>query len=194
MYAKETPICLLLLSTFQACSVCVTLQILEMHVLPSLSKNVILGNIAKFLNTWKDISCSDQAVLPAAAVQEIKKLEKHVDKGCLSNIPVRCGSECNENLHKCIQKPASKGRSGVLLALAFFSAFLYKWNEQQKLWSKQIKDKVLPPVTARKAELLNCTTGVTKEKFGIGISHTEKDKGFPLPAPSEHCSDSLGEF
>lgn len=97
-------------------------------------------------------------------------------------------------MHRCIQKPPSKGRIGVLLALALLSSFLYKWNEKQKLQSKQIKDKVLLPITARKAELSNCTTGVTKEKFGIGISNAEKDRGFPLPAVYKHCSDSLGEL
>lgn len=35
---------------------------------------------------------------------------------------------------------------------------------------------------------------LTKEKFGIEISHAEKDKGFPLPAAYEDCSDSLGEL
>ena len=33
----------------------------ESHVLPTPSKDVILENIAKFLNTWKDISPGDQA-------------------------------------------------------------------------------------------------------------------------------------
>lgn len=86
---------------------------------------------AKFLNIWKDITYADQAVLPAAAVRKIKKLEKHVNKGCLSDMPVGCGSERNENLHKCVQKAASKGHIGVLLALAHFSSFQYKWNKKK---------------------------------------------------------------
>ena len=53
----------------------------ERRVLLTPSKQVILEKIAKFLNIWKDITYADQAVLPAAAVKEIKKLEKHVNKG-----------------------------------------------------------------------------------------------------------------
>ena len=43
----------------------------ERSVLPTPSKQVILENIAKFLNIWKDITYADQEVLPAAAVREI---------------------------------------------------------------------------------------------------------------------------
>ena len=117
-----------------------------------------------------------------------------MNKGCLSDIPVGCGSERNENLHKCMKNAASKGRIGVLLALALFSSFLYKWNEKQKMRSKKTKDKVAIPISARKAELLNCSSGLTKEKFGIGISFAEEDVGFLLPAAYEHCSNTLGEM
>ena len=81
------------------------------------------------------------------------KLEKHVNKGCLSDISAGCGSERNENMHKCIRKAVSKGHIRVLLALAICSSFLYKWNEKQKTRSKKTKDKVAIPISTRKAEL-----------------------------------------
>ena len=98
-----------------------------------------------------------------------------MNKGCLSDISAGCGSERNENMHKCIRKAASKGRIGVLLALAICSSFLYKWNKKHKTRSKKTKDKVAIPISARKAELFNCSSGLTKEKFGIGISSAEED-------------------
>ena len=68
--------------------------------------------------------------------------------------PVGCGSERNENLHKCLQQAASRRRVGVALAVALLTSFLYKWNEKQAARRKGSVAKLLPPITSRKAELL----------------------------------------
>ncbi|KAJ7373400.1 hypothetical protein OS493_012993 [Desmophyllum pertusum] len=166
----------------------------EKRSLQTPSPQVMMDNINKFLKTWKDISHGNQAVLTVAAIKEIEKLKKHVTKGCLSYIAVGCGSERNENLHKCLQQAASKGRIGVALAVALLTSFLYKWNEKQAAKRKGSKSKVLPPITSRKAELLNGETGLTKEKFGIGISKERTDSMASLPAAYEQCSNSLSEM
>ena len=43
-------------------------------------------------------------VLTLDALKEIRNLRVHINRGCLSNIPPGCGTERNENLHKCIRK------------------------------------------------------------------------------------------
>ena len=153
-----------------------------------------MDNINNFLKTWKNISHGNQAVLTVAAMKEIENLKKHVTKGCLSYIPVGCGSERNENLHKCLQQAASKGRIGVALAVALLTSFLYKWNEKQAAKSKGKKPKVLPPITSRKAGLLTDETSLTKEKFGIGVSKQQIDCMTCLPAAYEQCTNSLSEM
>lgn len=82
----------------------------EKRSLQTPSPEVMLENIDNFSKTWKDISHANLAVLTVAAIKEIENLKKHVRKGCLSYISVGCGSERNENLHRCLQQAASKGR------------------------------------------------------------------------------------
>ena len=155
---------------------------------------VMLENIDNFLKTWKDISHANQAVLTVAAIKEIENLKKHVRKGCLSSIPVGCGSERNENLHRCLQQATSKGRIGVALAVALLTSFLYKWNEKQAARRQGSKPKVIPPINSRKAELLKGETGSTKEKFGIGISKERSECTAFLPAAYDQCSNSISEM
>ena len=193
VYTKTTPLCLSLLSSIRLVFRDPS-DAEEKLTLPTPSPQLILNNINKFLTTWKDISHENQAVLTEATIKEIGNLRKHVHKGCLSYIPVGCGSERNENLHKCLQQAASKGRVGVALAVARLTFFLYKWNEKQAARRKGSKAKVLPPVTSRKAELLNGQTSLTKEKFGIGISKERTNCMAFLPAAYEQCSNSLSEM
>ncbi|KAJ7376501.1 hypothetical protein OS493_034237 [Desmophyllum pertusum] len=127
-------------------------------------------------------------------MDNIKQVLKNMERHLTWESGMGCGSERNENLHKCLQQAASKGRIGVALAVALLTSFLYKWNEKQAAKRKGSKSKVLPPITSRKAELLNGETGLTKEKFGIGISKERTDSMASLPAAYEQCSNSLSEM
>lgn len=80
----------------------------------------------------------------------------------------------------------------VALAVVLLTSFLYKWNEKQAARRKGSKAKVLPPITSRKAELLNGQTSLTKEKFGISKEQTNC-MAF-RPAAYEQCSNSSSEM
>ena len=121
-------------------------------------------------------------------------MKKHVRKGCVSCIPVGCGSERNENLHRCLQQAASKGRIVGALAVALLTSFLYKWNEKQAARRQGSKPKVIPLINSRKAELLKGETGSTKETFGIGISKERSECTAFLPAAYDQCSNSVSEM
>lgn len=53
---------------------------------------------------------------------------------------------------------------------------------------------MLPPITTRKAGLFTDETGLTKEKFGIGVSKEQTDCMTFLPAAYEQCTNSLSEM
>lgn len=166
----------------------------EKRSLQTPSLEVMLENTDNFLKTWKDISHANLTVLTVAAIKEIENLKKHVRKGCLSYIPVGCGSERNKNLHWCLQQAASKGRIGVALAVVLLMSFPYKWNEKQAARRQGSKPKVIHPINSRKAELLKGETGSTKEKFGIRISKERSECTAFLPAAYEQCSNSVSEM
>ncbi len=127
----------------------------------------------EFVLTWKDVAYQDKSVLTLDALKEIKNLREHINRGCLSNIPPGCGTERNENLHKCIRKSASKVRIGVHLAVALFTTFLYVWNEKRKsadLTGK--KTKFLPIFDNIDNSTSPCrsTMSCSRETFGVGVS------------------------
>ena len=63
-----------------------------------------------FIESWKDKIFDGTPVLTSEAIGELEKLRKHITKGCISHIPPGCGTERNEDLHKCLRKAAAKIR------------------------------------------------------------------------------------
>lgn len=64
------------------------------------SPEVIQQNLKGFLSKWKTVRYKDMPVLTEKVLKEIDKLEKHVQKGCLSYIPSGIGTNRNENMHR----------------------------------------------------------------------------------------------
>lgn len=62
--------------------------------------DVIRQNLNKFVSKWRIVKYKDMPVLTEKALKEISKLEKHIDKGCLSYIPSGIGTNKNENMHR----------------------------------------------------------------------------------------------
>lgn len=101
-------------------------------------------------------------------MQELDKLKKHIRNGCLSNIPVLCGSNRNEALHKSLNRNFSRQRLGVPLALALFGIFFYIWNEKREQYF--LNDSVLKHVREYSFLPFNITRTLVAESFGIGPS------------------------
>ena len=57
----------------------------------------IEANLERLLFSWKDR-------LPKETLHQLECLRKHIQKGCLSDIPPGCGTEKNERLHRHINR------------------------------------------------------------------------------------------
>lgn len=64
------------------------------------SPEVIQQNLRGFLSKWKTVRCKDIPVLTEKVLNQIDKLEKHVQKGCLSYIPSGIVTNRNKNIHR----------------------------------------------------------------------------------------------
>ena len=115
------------------------------------SSDELLDNLKDFLVKWKDMKhTDDEDVLTASAVHEIDCLKKHIEKGCLSGIPPRSGSEKNENLHKNLRHIVARSRLGVESALALLTIFFYYWNERR---DGEFPKGVVKPISSYAAKL-----------------------------------------
>ncbi|KAL9959930.1 hypothetical protein ACROYT_G033308 [Oculina patagonica] len=104
-------------------------------------------------------------------LKEITKLEKHIEKGCLSYIPSSIGPNKNENMHRSLNQDLKKNRIGVMLALAILSQFFYSWNQRKSHTTHASKGLIPPTIsqTERKARGKSLHTENDGETFGIGI-------------------------
>ena len=76
-------------------------------------------------------SVKGQLVLPEAALKALDNLCNHAEKGCLSDIPVSCRTNRNENLHKSVKRTIKQGKIGLQLA-SFASRIVFLQMEQKE--------------------------------------------------------------
>ena len=83
-------------------------------------KEKIEKNLNSFVDRWSNIPYSP---ISEATYSEIKNLQQHVRKGCLSDIPAGCGTERNEGLHRLLNRSMISGatRLSVELAIALLT-------------------------------------------------------------------------
>lgn len=91
--------------------------------------DVLLEQMDKFTNTWKDAAFNGLCVLNEAALKEITNLKKHIHKGCLSGIQPGRGTNRNEALHKNLNKVVRSSRYGIDLAYALLTTIFFMHNE-----------------------------------------------------------------
>ena len=116
--------------------------------------SVLLKHIITFTNKWDYSSMNEQQrVLSKDAIAEIDKLKVHIMKGCLSEIPVGCGTNRNEAFHRHTNTFFHKSRIGILYAYAILMLIIYKFNStQKKNLGKPIRAVSVP--TQRELEIM----------------------------------------
>ena len=95
----------------------------------------ILRNLKNFITKRGSVkNSSGRCVISKSIGKELKNIEWHVRKGCLSGIPPGCGTTRNERLHRELKKTTVTNRIGVDLAKARVERTLF--NATQKTQSK----------------------------------------------------------
>ena len=61
---------------------------------------ILQQNLNRFHQRWQGVIYNGREILPRAAVKEINRLMKHIDRGCLSGIKPGRGTNRNEQLHR----------------------------------------------------------------------------------------------
>lgn len=95
------------------------------------SKLKIFEQLKRFMCKWEHEKYLEENILSGSTVTELTNLRKHIQKGCLSDIPPSCGSNRNEAMHKTLRKNISRQRLGIQLALALLGIGFFTWNEKK---------------------------------------------------------------
>ena len=131
------------------------------------SIELLRKQILQFLNKWESITYNDKSVLPPAAINEVKSLLTHIQRGCLSGIPPGCGTTHNERLHRDLNSHMANSKYGVELAYALLTSSFYLHNEH--IYAN-IEKRHAKPITAYCIQ--NKDKHVTVEKFGLVSMHS----------------------
>ena len=98
---------------------------------PTPARSVMLANLERFIENWKNIEVLGEKVLSQNAHNQLDKLRVHIEKGCLEEIPPKAGTSRQESMHKSLRKSVEKRRVGVKAAVASIGTCLYRWNERR---------------------------------------------------------------
>ena len=111
----------------------------------------IASNLERLLFAWRE-------KLKKETLVQIENLRKHIKKGCLSDIPVGCGIEKNEPLHRHLNRSLLCGVSiiGPKLAVAVMACALYAWNCKRR--GKTLLNKRTIPVSPIELETSESST------------------------------------
>ena len=83
------------------------------------------------------------------AIDEIEKLKVHIQKGCLSNIGVGCGTNRNEALHRHINSFFHRSRMSTLLGYAIITVLLFSHNSAIQIAPKKIVKPISSYIAAQ---------------------------------------------
>ena len=125
------------------------LPMFTLVILYTACKEKMEKNLNSFIERCSNVPYSP---LTEATFIEIENLRKHIQKGCLSEIPPGCGTERNEGLHRLLNRSMISGATtlSVQLAMALLTLLFYHHNQkisaEKHFCSSKIKP-VAPVVT-----------------------------------------------
>lgn len=98
-----------------------------------------------FVDRWSRMESCNEPLLREKTCDALKNLQKHIDEGCLSEIPPGYSTGRNERLHEFLNNSAlNVPHMGPELAHAILSVMFYKWNRERKS-SSTVYDPI-PPI------------------------------------------------
>ena len=101
------------------------------RTLPTPAPDTLITNLDMFVQKWKCAQVDGSRILNENTLHEIEAIRVHILRGCLSQIPPKCGTNKNEALHRAIRPFFNRCRMGIPLALALMTASLHFYNKKQ---------------------------------------------------------------
>lgn len=98
------------------------------------SASNLIKRLDEIVEKWTSVEHLTEGIslINAETRIAIENLRRHINKGCLSDIPPQCTTSMNENLHKLFNKLVKGQKMGPELAFAVFTMFFYMWNRKRQ--------------------------------------------------------------
>lgn len=98
---------------------------------PTPDPSCLITNLDNFVKKWKECTFNEWSLIGDSVLKEVAALKVHINKQCLSNIPVKAGTNHNEAIHRVLNTHFSRlSKIGIPLALAIITIVLYQHNSK----------------------------------------------------------------
>jgi hypothetical protein len=160
-------------------------------------KEILIENVDSFAEKWKHISESSAVpLLRDSFEKEVANIRKHIELGCLSDIPPGYSTSINESLHEKINKFFACAKMGPELAFALLTVFFYAWNSRKK--NKINGIPIVEPLSLSTNLKTDNTFRIQrKEQFGIGVKadvHVSNNSGHQQETLDDQSNDSFSKL
>jgi hypothetical protein len=115
-------------------------DIQQRRMLPTPPPDKMLVKLDNFVSYW---SSQNETLLRPTFLQEVRKLKRHISRGCLSNIPPGAGTNRNEALHRYINPFFHSTRMSVQYAVAILTFLFFCHNASIAKKSEEITPNTL---------------------------------------------------
>ena len=110
----------------------------DKRLFPTPSAEKLLENLDKFMTKWQKNDHEKATLCIPETVSALQRLQRHMQLGCLSNIPVGAVTNRNEQLHQHLGSYFNRSRIGVLLVYALLSVILHSHNASIRISGKLV--------------------------------------------------------
>ena len=95
-------------------------------------KEKLLKNLEGFQRKWSYKRWNNNFILHIEAKKALQNIKTHIERGCLSDIPVQCSTSGNERIHRHMNSVLHTNRIGLDLAYHRCARFLFRINNADK--------------------------------------------------------------
>ena len=110
----------------------------DKRLFPTPSAEKLLENLDKFMTKWQKNDHEKATLCTPETVSALQRLQRYIQLGCLSDIPVGAGTNRNERLHQHLRSYFNRSKIGVLLAYALLSVILHSHNASIRISGKLV--------------------------------------------------------
>ena len=117
----------------------------EKRTQPTVDKETMLKNLEGFQTKWSYKRWNNNVILNIEAKKALQNIKSHIERGCLSDIPVQCSTSGNERIHRHMNSVLHTNRIGLDLAYHRCARFFFRINNGDKgeLTSKLCHPRIL---------------------------------------------------
>ena len=148
----------------------------DKRLLPTPKSDKVLENLEKFMTKWQQNDYDKATLFKPETITVLQRLKKHIQLGCLCDIPPGGGTNQDERLHQHLGNYFNRNKIGVLLAYALLTVILHSHSTSTKRNGKLVSRPIsASPFRASTAQVKPIGIVPKQQSSKLDVDHWETD-------------------